>query len=239
MKKAIIIGASSGIGKALAKVLSENGYEVGLASRRLEMLKELQSELATHCYVKQIDVTQTQEAIDALDALISEMGEVDLFIVNAGVLLNNPEFEWKKELMTIETNVVGFSCMAHAAMSYLLKRKKGHLVGISSISALRGESFSPSYSASKAFVSNFLEGLRVKAYKEHTDIYVTDIQPGWVDTDMAKGEETFWMASAEKAANQIYSAIAHKRSHAYITRRWCLIAWLLKLTPRWAYDRYF
>lgn len=236
MKNAIVIGASSGIGRALAKVLSEKGYAVGLVARRAELLQELQKELKTRSFIKQLDVTHTQEAIKGLQALIAEMGDVELFIVNAGVIFNNKDFDWDKEYKTIETNVLGFSAMAHTAISYLLKRGSGHLVGISSISALRGESDSPSYSASKAFVSNFLEGLR---YKATPGITVTDIQPGWVDTDMAKGEETFWMASPEKAASQIYDAIENKRSHAYITRRWRLIGWIMKFTPDWLYKRVF
>lgn len=239
MKKAIVIGASSGIGEALAKRLAQEGYEVGLAARRLELLQDLQKEIKTKTFIKRIDVANTSEAKASLDSLLQEMGQVDLIILNAGIIFNNPEFDWKKEESTIVINALGFAAMAHTAMQYFLNRGKGHLVGISSISAIRGESDSPSYSASKAFVSNFLEGLRVKAFKEKKEISVTDIQPGWVDTVMAKGEETFWMASPEKAAEQIYSAIQHKRSHAYITRRWRLYAWLLKLTPRWAYARFF
>lgn len=235
MQKAIVIGASSGIGKALAKVLAREGYEVGLAARRFELLLNLQKEIKTKTFIKRIDITNSSEAIDSLESLIDEMGGVDLIIVNAGVVFNNRAFEWEKEKLTIQTNVLGFSAMAHGSMRYFLKQGKGHLVGISSISALRGEGDSPSYSASKAFVSNFLEGLRVKAVREKKDICITDIKPGWVDTDMAKGEETFWMASPEKAAEQIYSAIKNKRAHAYITRRWRLYAWLLKLTPRWMY----
>ena len=239
MKKAIVIGASSGIGEALAKLLAQEGYEVGLAARRLELLQDLQKEIKTKTFIKRIDVANTSEAKASLDSLLQEMGQVDLIILNAGIIFNNHEFDWEKEESTIVINALGFAAMAHTAMQYFLERGKGHLVGISSISAIRGESDSPSYSASKAFVSNFLEGLRIKAFKEKKEITVTDIQPGWVDTVMAKGEETFWMASPEKAAEQIYSAIKHKRSHAYITRRWRLYAWLLKLTPRWAYARFF
>jgi short-subunit dehydrogenase len=239
MPKAIVIGASSGIGKALAQVLASEGYEVGLTARRLDRLQEIQKEIKSPIAPKRIDITDASKAQEALKDLIDEMEDVDLIIVNAGVLFNNQDFEWEKEKLTIETNVLGFAAMAHTAMEYFLSRGKGHLVGMSSISAIRGESDSPSYSASKAFVSNFLEGLRMKAYKAGKEICVTDIKPGWVDTDMAKGEETFWMASPEKAAQQIYSAIKHKRSHAYITRRWRLIAWLLKCIPSKLYIRYY
>lgn len=237
MKKAIVIGASSGIGHALAKVLSDEGYEVGLAARRIQLLQDLQQQLPTKSYVKKIDLINIPEAQNELESLIHEMGEVDLIIVNSGVYFNNPEFEWSKEQSTIEINVLGFAAMSHTAMTYFQKRGRGHLVGISSISAIRGESYSPSYSASKAFVSNFLEGLQAKVHYENKEIVVTDIQPGWVDTAMAAGEKTFWMASSEVAVKQIYAAIKKKRPHAYITHRWCLYAWLLKLIPRWIYIR--
>ncbi len=239
MKKAIVIGASSGIGRTLAKKLAREGYELGLAARRLELLITLQKEIPTPSVVKQIDVTNVPEAIKLLKALIMEMQGVDLIVVNAGVLFKNDAFEWEKEAMTIQVNVMGFAAMAHTAMDYFLKRGQGHLVGISSISALRGEADAPSYNASKAFVSNFLEGLRMKAIHEKKEICVTDIQPGWVDTIMAQGEKTFWMASQEKAVEQIYAAIAHQRAHAYITHRWRLMAWLLKLMPRFLYERFF
>lgn len=232
-KKAIVIGASSGIGEELAKILAKGGYEVGLAARRFERLLDLQQKIKTKSYVKQIDVTNVPEAVRNLKSLIKEMGQVDLIILNAGVCINNPEFDWEKEILTIQVNVVGFSAMAHLAMTYFLGQEKGHLVGISSVSALRGESDTPSYGASKAFMSNFLEALREKAFKEEKDICVTDIQPGWIDTDMAKGEKTFWMATTEAACEQIYSAIKNKRAHAYITHRWRFYAWLVKFAPKW------
>jgi len=238
MKKAIIIGASSGIGRSLAHVLNKNGYELGLAARRLDLLTSLQKELATKTFVRQIDVTHYQEAIIHVESLIQEMGGVDLFIINAGICFNNRNLDWKKETLTVDVNVGGFLSMTEAAMKHFLHKGKGHLVGISSISALRGESSSPAYCASKAFVSNYLEGLRKRMFQEKKEIFITDIKPGWVDTDMAKGEETFWMATPEEAAQNIYETIVSKKAHAYVTPRWRLMAWLLKLAPNWMYDRF-
>ncbi len=237
--KAIVIGASSGIGRALALVLGENGYEVGLSARRTELLQVLQKEMKTKTWTKRIDVSKPEEAKEIFAELVEEMGDVDLVVVNAGIICNNRDFEWTKEKSTIEVNALGFAAMAHSAMEYFLKKGNGHLVGISSVSAIRGEGDSPSYSASKAFASNFLEGLRVKAFVEKKKICVTDIQPGWVETAMAEGEKTFWMATPQRAAAQIFSAIKNKKAHAYITKRWRFYAWLLKLAPRWAYPRFF
>jgi len=231
MKKAIIIGSSSGIGKELAKVLSQNGYAVGLTGRRVQLLTDLQSELSTESFVKAIDVSQTAEAMQRLEELISEMDGVQLIVINAGVGFINPELEWEKEKTTIETNVHGFAAMANVAFKHFLKQSSGHLVGISSIAALRGSGATPAYNASKAFVSNYLEGLRQKAGKLKLPITVTDIQPGLVDTAMAQGEGLFWVAPPEKAARQIFDTIKSRRKHAFVTKRWRLIAWLVKAMP--------
>lgn len=239
MPKAIVIGASSGIGAALSRILSAHGYEMGLVARRTDLLQDLQRQLVTPAIIKQIDVTQTSEGITALNALLEEMGTVDLIVVNAGVCFNNRNLEWDPEHTTIDVNVMGFAAMAFTAFQYFMRKGEGHLVGISSVSSLRGDAASPAYGASKAFVSNYLEALRFRALKENKNICVTDIRPGWVDTVMANGEQTFWLASIDKAAKQIYQAISRKKKLAYITKRWRLFAWLVKALPDWAYVKYF
>lgn len=237
MKKAIIIGASSGIGKALAFTLAKNGYEVGLMARRVELLEALQQQITTKTYVGHIDISQASEAIEKMQNMIQEMGEVDLIIINSGIGFLNPQLDWLKERQTLDVNVYGFCALAGLVFNYFSKQGHGHLVGISSIGALRGNHIAPGYNASKAFMSNYLEGLRKKAFKDGKEITVTDIRPGFVDTDMAKGGGKFWVASPSKAAEQIYFAIQSKKSVAYITRRWRLIGWLLKLMPNWMYQR--
>ena len=86
-------------------------------------------------------------------------------------------------------------------------------------------------------MSNYLEGLSRKVAKERLPIAITDIQPGFVDTAIVKTDKIFWMASPQKAAEQIYTAIARKKRIAYITRRWILIAWLLKILPGYLYRK--
>lgn len=237
MGKAIIIGASSGIGRELAKILAQNDYIVGLVGRRVELLSELQNEISAKTYTKCIDIAQTTEAMNSLEELICEMGGMDLMIISSGVGFINPDLDWHKEKETIDVNVSGFTAMANVAFKYFCKRGLGHIVGISSIAAIRGGSESPTYNASKAFVSNYMEGLRQKANKPKKSITVTDIQPGFVKTAMAKGEGLFWVAPPEKAAWQIFRAIKGKKKHAYITKRWRIIAWLLKVMPDWLYNR--
>jgi len=237
MKKAIVIGASSGIGKELARVLSQNGYAVGLTGRRVELLTALQNELSTESFVKPMDISQTDEAIRQLTELINEMNSVELVVISAGVGFINNEFEWEKEKATIETNVFGFAAVANVAVKHFLEQRAGHLVGISSIAALRGTGGAPAYNASKAFVSNYLEGLQQKCVKLKLPIVVTDVKPGFVDTTMAQGEGLFWVAPPEKAAQQIYKAIKVRKTHVYVTKRWRSIGVLLKLMPSSIYNK--
>lgn len=237
MKKAIIIGATSGIGRELAVILSAQGYHVGLAGRRGELLDEVRGSLAGKSHAKRIDVARPSEAISLLEELIAEMDGVDLIVISAGTGHINPELQWALEKETIDVNVLGFSAMANVAFHHFQQRGSGHLVGISSIAALRGGKDAPAYNATKAFASNYLEGLRQKATGLGLPIAVTDVQPGFVDTAMAKGDVLFWVASPEKAARQIYAAIKKRKDHTYITKRWRLFAWVLKIVPGFIYKR--
>lgn len=236
-KKAIIIGASSGIGRALAVVLSKNGYEVGLAARRIEHLQELQKVLPNKSYIKQIDVAQSSQAMGYLKELAREMGGYDLFIVNAGVGFDDQDRDWSKQRQMLDVNVVGFAAMVHEGLDHFIAQGHGHLVGITSIAALRGGKNAFTYCATKAFDAIFLEGIRNTIRSMHLPIYVTDIKPGYVDTEMVKhSKNKFWEATPDEAAEQIYVAIQKKQNHAYVTKRWCIIAWIFRLAPDWLYD---
>ncbi|MBL7084874.1 MAG: SDR family NAD(P)-dependent oxidoreductase [Candidatus Omnitrophica bacterium] len=233
-KKAIVIGASSGIGRALAKVLGHNGYEVGLASRRIELLRQLQEEIPSRTFVKQIDVSRPVEAMALLRELIKDMGGMNLIVLNSGINTRNVNLDWKREIETIDVNVSGFVAMACVAVEYFLAQNSGHIVGISSIAGLKGSATCAAYNASKAFVSNHLQGLRYRL--RENNIYVTDIRPGLVDTAMIKGEgPLFWTAPPAKAAEQIFWAIKKRKKVVYITRRWNIVAWLIRIIPDWLY----
>ena len=237
MKKAIVIGASSGIGRELAKILSRNEYVVGVMARRVQLLDELHSEAEGTFVVREIDVADAESAMEILDKFINEMDGVDLIVISAGTGDINHSLSWPLENQVIKTNVSGFTALVSVAMHHFTKRGFGHLVGISSIAALRGGRESPAYNASKAFESNYLEGLRQKVRKSGLPITITDIKPGFVNTAMAKGDGIFWAAEPGKAAKQIYKAIKRRKSSAYITRRWALVAWLMKLLPGFVYER--
>jgi len=234
--RAIIVGASSGIGEALARQLADDGWALGLAARRGERLAALAGELTSRSpgrtvVHRALDLRDPDAAIIIFEALIGNLGGVDLVVICSGVGHENPALQWPPEAETVAVNVAGFAAIAVAAMRHFEDRRTGHLVGLSSLAALHGHGDAPAYGASKAFVSRYLQALRHRAAARKHSIVVTDIQAGFVDTAMAKGEGLFWVAPVEKAARQIVAAIRRKRSHAYVTRRFRLVAWLLRIIP--------
>lgn len=227
--KAIIVGASSGIGRALAVRLSQAGYRLGITARRTELLQELRSELPGETIARHMDLHDIDASVYELKDLISHMGGVDLIILNAGINRGNEALDFKPENETLIVNAQAFMALACAAIESFKLEGRGHLVGISSIAGLRGSPKCPAYSATKAFVSNYLEALRYNL--AGTPIAVTDIRPGFVETAMISRKESFWVASCELAAEQIYTAIQKRKKVAYITRKWFFVALLYKLIP--------
>ena len=236
-KKAIIVGASSGIGWALAYLLAREGYTVGLCARRLARLSQLQSDLGKTSFISLKDIT-SEDAFDDFEEYLQSQGSVDLVVISAGTGHINPALEWKLEKETVDVNVKGFTAIADASMRFFLKQGYGHLVGISSVALFRGSADAPAYNASKAYVSNYLEGLRLIAAKKNLPVHITDIRPGFVLTDMAKGKQIFWAATPEKAVVQIYENIRKHKKIAYITRRWRLVSWALRILPECIYRRF-
>jgi short-subunit dehydrogenase len=242
-KKVIIIGATSGIGEALAKELAKRGALVGLTGRRKHLLEKISSEIPTKSFIKQMDIAQAEQAQAQLKELITEMGGMDILIINAAV--GNCDLSWEKQKEIIDINVLGFTAMASVATDYFIQQGHGHLVGISSLLAVRGSSAAPTYSASKAYVSNYLHGLRGRFMKLNKEINVTTIEPGLVWTAMRgscgadREPSDFWRATPQEAAQQIADAIEKKRKHAYVTKRWRLIAWAMKLMPESLFYKLF
>ena len=232
MPKAVIIGATSGIGRSLAHVLAENGYVIGITGRRTELLKSLRDEISGTVFLKTMDVTRAEEARRLLQELYDEMNGMDLVILNAGVGSRNREYQWEPEAYTINVNVVGFTALANLSYQLFLNQGHGHIVGISSVAAHLSDGRSTSYSASKAFVSNYLKGLDYKSRWNHANIDITCIEPGFIDTPMTKGQTgMFWVISAGKAAHLIYKAIRQKKHQVFIPGKWRFVSWMLRLLP--------
>ncbi|OQP38644.1 hypothetical protein A4H97_18150 [Niastella yeongjuensis] len=233
--KIIIIGATSGMGRELAQQYLSLGHAVAITGRRAELLLELKKQyptLHTDCF----DV-QTAHIEERLQSMINQLGGLDLLIYSAGYGDPSTELIAQTEIDSTTTNVMGFVKTAAYTFNYFLKQGHGQLAVISSVAALRGNSWTPAYSASKAYVSNYAEGLNIKAQKLQSNIVVTDIRPGFVKTKMAKGNGQFWVAEVPTAAQQIRAAIAVKKRVAYITKRWALIAFIMKRLPYWMYKR--
>ena len=229
-KNAIVFGATSGIGKELAKLLVNDGYRVIITGRREAKLREIKKLNPEKYIIKKHDVTKLDASEKVFNSLVDELGSVDLIVYSSGVTEPNYHLEWDKELPTLNVNVLGAVKIYGLAFNYFHKQGYGHLVGISSVAGVRGNRHVPAYFASKAFQNNYLESLWMKAKRSKSDIYITDIVPGFVDTKMALGD-TFGMASVEKASKQIYTAIKHKKKKAYITKRWRLIAFIMRILP--------
>lgn len=237
MRKAIVIGATSGIGKALALTLAEHDYLVGITGRRTEFLDELKAQNPSRFFTETFDITDLHNIATHLEALTNQLGGLDLLILSSGTGDLNDALDFEIEKRTIDTNVTGFTCVADWAFNYFQNQKSGHLVAISSVGGLRGNRVAPAYNATKAYQINYLEGLRQKATKLNAGIVITDIRPGFVDTAMAKGDGQFWVAPVEKASKQIFEAIMKKKKIAYVTKRWGIVAAILKRIPRQIFDR--
>jgi len=235
MKRVIIIGASSGIGYELAKLYAANDNFVGVTGRRNELLYKLKELFPDKIIPECFDVMGS-ENISHLESLIKKTGGMDLLVYNSGYGDVSIALDWHIDEVTTRTNVVGFVEIVNYAFNYFAKQGGGQIAATSSIASVRGNGYAPAYSASKAFMSVYLEGLHLKASrinKKNPTIHIsiTDILPGFVNTKMAKGKGRFWEAPVEKAAKQIFNAIESKQRKAYITRRWAVVAWILKWMP--------
>lgn len=235
----VIIGATSGIGESLARQAIEKGYLVGGTGRRTERLQSLQDELGDSFFFSEMDVTQYEDASHKLHNLIEEMGGMDIIVLNSGISNYPSTTITEMEQMVIDVNVKGFVNLFVDAFQYFRTVGSGHIVGVSSIASLFGSSRAAPYSASKAFISNYMQAYRQRSNSsDKYDISITDVKPGFVESEMTEGNPgMFWVAKTDKAVKQMLSDIEKRKSYSYITRRWRLIAWLIKLTPNWVLDR--
>lgn len=239
MKKIAIIGATSGIGRALAVEMHDRGYTVGVTGRRLERLLELKQELKTRIHTQFMDVVELDDSIIQLNQLKKEMGGLDIIVLNAGVSNYQKESVGREaDLHVIDVNVRGFANLASYSFNLFEEQGQGHIVGISSVAGLFGWGLNIPYNASKSFVNTYLQGYRQKAKHSDANISVSTILPGFVESEMTEDKkDLFWVQPTEKAAKQIADAIEDKKNEAYITKRWRLVGWFVKLIPNWLWNR--
>lgn len=238
-KKAAIIGATSGIGRALSVELHQRGYIVGATGRRIERLEALDQQLDNRIHIQYMDVTELEDAIAQLNQLADQMGGLDVVVLNAGVSnFQDDSVSREADLHVLDVNIRGFANLASYCFARFEQQGHGHLVGISSVAALFGWGLNIPYNASKAFVNTYLQGYRQKANHADANISVTTIMPGFVESEMTEDKDgLFWVAPQEKAARQIGDAVEQQKDQAYITNRWRLAAWLVKLIPNWVWNR--
>ena len=228
---AVIVGGSSGIGEALARRLHRQGWSLVIMGRRRDRLDTIADSLGSNVEAVRLDLTEVEQSRRTLSRVLDQ-AEVKLVCLSSGVGNENPGLQAEIEEETLAVNVVGFTLAAGIAYRAFAARSEGHIVAITSIAAIRASGPAASYSASKAYQSVYLDGIRSLARSKNSGITVTEIQPGFVDTAMMKAEKPFWISSADKAADQIMTAINKKKAHAYVSRRWGVIAFALRLLPR-------
>jgi short-subunit dehydrogenase len=229
---AIIIGASSGIGREIAVQLCARGFRVGIAARNFAALADISQVLgAERCVFQTFDVAQTSIALSGFSRLQEELSTVDYVYLVAGTGYPNPDLNWSPEEATISVNCHGFAALAGASMRIFQAQGYGHLVAITSVAAARPSGSAPSYGASKTFASVYMEALRYWVLKNKLPLYLTEVRPGFVDTAMMKTTKPFWLISAQQAAAGTIAAVERRKRIAYVPARWRLVASIMRLLP--------
>ena len=232
MKRVIIIGASSGMGLEVARLLLDEGCRLGVAARREDRLETLKQEAPDRVETATIDVT-AEDAASRLRALIDRMGGMDLFFYASGIGKQNRTLTPDIELNTVNTNGMGFTRMIGEAYRYFAERGEGHIAAITSIAGTKGLGPAPSYSATKAMQNVYLQALEQQANARNLKIHFTDIRPGFVDTDLLKGDFHYpMMLKPDKVARQIVKAIKNTRHIKVIDWRYALMTALWRRIPR-------
>lgn len=242
-QRAIIVGASSGIGAALARKLSSEGYAVAVLGRREDLLQTLCNEINTAAgeiravpYVH--DVTEYDKAPDLLQKIIADLGGLDVFVYCAGISLPSgmKHFEFEKDLLVTEVNYIGALAWLNPVASMFHHLQAGTIVGISSVAGERGRVSNPSYYASKAALTTFLESLRNRLTRR--GVHVLTVKPGYVDTGMTSlVKKPLFIIPAEQAANDIYKAIRGHKQDIYTAPIWRLVMLAIRNIPSFIFRR--
>ncbi len=231
-KRAIVIGASSGIGREVALQLMQQGWALGVAARRADLLESIGA-VAT----EQIDVTQ-DDAAEKLRNLIEKMGGMDLFFYASGIGKQNRDLHEDIELATMQTNALGFTRMIGEAYRYFAERGEGHIAAITSIAGTKGLGPAPAYSATKAMQNTYLQALEQQANARGLRIGFTDIRPGFVDTALLSGDFHYpMMLKPEKVAREIVCAINAKKHIRVIDWRYRLLTACWRMIPNCIWRR--
>ena len=240
-KNIVIIGASQGIGKALAEEYVSHGHNVVLLSRNVEAIKQIAESInskAGKCYFKQCDVSDYNSVKDGIEFAKSSLDTIDIAIINAG--MGQPE--WMSSFRSSEfkriaqTNTFGIAHCLEFLIPILKAQGYGKIAGVSSLSDVRGYAGSSSYSASKGAASILLESARVEL--KLLNIHVATVRPGFVKTELTEGNE-FWMPflmNPDKVARIIKRGIDRNKSVIQFPFFTVMATRIVKNLPNWIYD---
>jgi hypothetical protein len=232
-----ITGASSGIGEALAVEFAQRGYDIAIAARRADRLEAQANRLrglgATRVLPVALDVTDVDGIAGALQRAVTELGRLDIVVVNAGVGYSLPAGKGKFELVrrTLDTDLTGAIATIEHALPLLRAQGGGQIVGITSIAGVRGMPFMGAYSAAKAGLHRYLQALRAELHQE--PIVVTELAPGYIDTDMNRDVANRpFVIPVTKGAAIMARMIERKVGHRYVPMwPWTLVAPILRILP--------
>ncbi len=237
MKRIVIVGATSGIGREVACLFAQQGWIVGAAGRREKELKELQLLYPQQIHTEVIDIT-TEEATTGLSRLIESCGGMDVYFHASGIGKQNYSLNSAIELATIKTNGEGFVRMITAAWDYFRQKGQGHIAVISSIAGTKGLGAAPAYSATKRFQNCYLEALAQLARLNHLSISLTDIRPGFVATDLlADGKKYPLLMQKEKVARLIVQAILKRKKRVILDWKYVILVFFWRLIPSSIWER--
>ena len=237
-RRAILVGASSGMGAALARRLADEGYLLALLARRGDLLQSVCEEInrqhaGTRAVPYEHDVADFDSVPDLLRGIISDLGGLDLFIYLTGVNvppgLERLDFEGDRRMM--EVNVLGAMAWLTPVSALFKSRHAGQIVGISSVAGDRGRVGNPGYNTSKAALATYLEALRNRLSRH--GVHVLTVKPGFVKTDMLKAAQggTPFAIEPERAAADIYRAVHARKQLIYTPAIWRWIMLVIRHIP--------
>lgn len=236
-KRAILVGASSGIGAALAYKLASEGYQLALLGRRIETLESMCAEINKkygegRALAFAHDVNNVNTVPTLFTQIVKQLGGLDTLIYNTGILLpvKRNEFDAEKDMQMTQVNYLGAQAWLNPAAAYFQGLKTGQIVGLGSVAGDRGRVGAPAYNASKAALHTYLEGLRNRLTR--LGVNVLTVKPGFVATDMIKNSpRTMMVISPEKAAEGIYNAMKSRKQTVYVPAQWALLMQIIRHIP--------
>jgi short-subunit dehydrogenase len=238
-KTILITGASSGLGEGMARQFAAMGRDLALCARRTDRLLALQQELkAKHpkvrVSIKALDVNDHAQVFEVFKAFKAEFGNIDRVIVNAGLGKGQPigKGRFDANLQTAQTNFIAALAQCEAAVEIFREQNSGHLVSISSMSAMRGLGRNlTTYAATKAGLAHLTEGIRADLMR--TPIQVTTIFPGYIETELSsKAQKTPLMVDTESGSKAMVAAIEREPAKACVPAwPWTLVGWFMRNAP--------